>query len=110
MDRLITWFTDWLKGLFYAMPCPPDERSEVEDLLAELITIGKGDDFLSEHPGNGFNGQCRHIRTIQIGRRLHDIGGLPLMEWTRFKIKQKIKMQLASHLDYAWDGVGDWRA
>ena len=81
MDRLITWFTDWLKGLFYAMPCPPEKRPEVENLLAELITIGKGDDFLSERPGNGFNSQCRHIRTIQIGRRLHDLGGLPLMEW-----------------------------
>ena len=110
MDWLINWLTDLMKSLFYRMPCPAEERPEVESLLAELITIGRGDDFLSERPGYGFNIQCRHIRSIQIGQRLHDIGGLALMEWTRFKIKRKLSVQLASHLDYAWDKVGDWRA
>ena len=104
------WLKDWFKELFYQMPCPHEKRPEVENLLAELIVIGKGDDFLSERPGYGFNSQCRHIRSIQIARRLHDMGGLPLMDWVRFKVKRKLKAQLASHLDYAWDGVGDWKA
>jgi len=104
------WLNDWLKEWFYRMPCPPEKRPEVENLLKELITIGKENDFLSERPGFGFSSQCRHIRTIQIGRRLHDMGGLALMEWIRFKIKRKLKVQLASHLDYAWDGVGNWKA
>jgi len=101
---------DWLNELFMRMPCAPEKRPEVENLLAELIQIGQSDDFLSERPGQGFNSQCRHIRAMQIGKRLNDMGGMELMTWTRFKVKRKLKEQIASHLDYAWDRIGDWRA
>ena len=104
------WLTDWLKELFLRAPCAPEKRTEVENLLAELIKIGKEVDFLSERPGQGFNSQSRNMRSIQIGRRLHDLGGLELMEYVRFKVKRKLKGQIASHLDYAWDGVGRWKA
>jgi len=104
------WLVDWLKDLFMPMPCPPELRPEAEQLLAELLRIGKTDDFLAEHPGMGFNSQSRHIRTIQIGRRVNEIGGLALMEWMRFKVRRRLKAQLAAHLDYAWDGVGEWKA
>jgi hypothetical protein len=92
------------------MPCQPENRPEVQNLLTELIKIGKEDDFLSERPGQGFNSQCRNMRSIQIGKRLHDLGGLALMEWARFKVRRQIKEQIAAHLDYAWDRIGDWRA
>lgn len=101
---------DWLKEIFLSVPCAPEKKPEVENLLAELVEIGKKDDFLSERPGAGFNSQCRNVRAIQIGRRLNDLGGMELMEWARFKVKRRLKAQLASHLDYAWDGVGPWRA
>jgi hypothetical protein len=104
------WLMDWLKDLFGHAPIAPEKRPEVENLLNELIKIGKDDDFLSERPGQGFNSQCRNIRSIQIGRRLYEMGGLGLMEWVRFKVKRKLKAQIASHLDYAWDGVGDYKA
>jgi hypothetical protein len=104
------WLNDWIKDLFLQMPCPQPKRPEVENLLAELIKIGQTDDFLSERPGAGFNSQCRNLRSIQIGQRLHSMGGLALMEWARFKVKRKLKAQIASHLDYAWDHVGDYRA
>ena len=104
------WLMDWFKDLFLKVPCPSEKRPEAENLLAELIQIGKNDDFLSERPGQGFNSQCRNVRSIQIGKRLHDLGGLPLMEWARFKVKRQLKAQIASHLDYAWDRVGDYRA
>lgn len=91
-------------------PCPAGDKDEVEKILEELTKIGKQDDFLSERPGYGFNSQCRHVRAIAIGRQLHAIGGMPLMDWVLKKIKRRLKAQLASHLEYAWDGVGEWKA
>jgi hypothetical protein len=104
------WLSDWFKDQVSQAPCPAEKRPEVGNLLDELIKIGKDDDFLSERPGQGFNSQCRNMRSIQIGKRLDEIGGLELMDWIRFKVKRKLKAQLASHLDYAWDGVGKWKS
>jgi hypothetical protein len=101
---------DWLKEMMTPAPCRPEKKPEVENLLAELIKIGKNDDFLSTSPGAGFNSKNRNIRAMQIGARLNEIGGMPLMEWVRFKVKRKLKTQIAEHLDYAWDDVGPWRA
>ncbi len=101
---------DWFKEIFMGVPCRPEKRPEVDNLLAELIKIGKSDDFLSTSPGQGFNSKNRNIRAMQIGARLNEIGGMPLMEWARFKVKRKLKTQIAEHLDYAWDGVGEWKA
>lgn len=91
-------------------PCPGNDKPEVDKLLAELVKIGRTEDFLSEHLGSGFNSQYRHVRTIMIGRRLNDIGGFDLMAWVYKKVRRKLKSQLASHLEYAWDGIGKWRA
>ena len=91
-------------------PCPAGDKADIAKLLEELAEIGKQDDFLSERPGYGFNSMCRHIRAIAIGRELNKIGGMPLMEWVHKKIKRRLKAQIASHLEYAWDGIGDWKA
>jgi hypothetical protein len=85
-------------------------REEAERLILELIEIGRKDDYLSEHPGAGFNGQCHNIRARAIGRRLNDIGGLELMEHTRERVRRKLKLNIASHLDYAWAEIGKWAA
>jgi len=92
------------------VPCAPPKRQDAQNLLAELIKVGQKDDFLSERPGAGFNSHCRNLRAIQLGLQMHNLGGLALMEWARFKVKRKLKAQMAGHLDYAWDGVGDWKA
>jgi hypothetical protein len=91
-------------------PYPDKNKEEVENLLAELLRIGKTDDFLSERPGAGFNAQSRHIRTREIGKRLDQIGGLELMEYANRHVRRKIGKQLSSHLEYAWSGVGKWSA
>ena len=101
---------DFFSGLISPMPCAAEHKAEVQKLLDELIKIGQTEDFLSERPGHGFNGQCRHVRTIMIGRRLDEIGQLALMTWVHQRVRRKLKAQLASHLEYAWDGVGSYRA
>ena len=84
-------------------------RMEVEKLIDELLEIGKRDDFLSERPGGLFNGQCHNIRARAIGRRLNEVGGLELMQSARERIRRKLKMNMASHLDYAWSDIGQWK-
>lgn len=99
----------FLSSLFGSKPYPPQARREVQALLEELIKIGHMDDFLSEHPGGAFNMQCRHIRTRQIGKRLDEIGGYPLMQYAYEQVRKKAGKQLASHLEYAWEEVGSWQ-
>jgi hypothetical protein len=35
---------------------------------------------------------------------------MPLMLWMLKKVQRRLKRQLAEHLEYAWDGVGEWKA
>ena len=84
------------------------DRIEVERLTNELIEIGIKEDFLSEHPGGGYNIQCRHVRTRDIGKRLSEMGGLNLMNWAFAKVRKKAGKVAASHLEYAWEDVGEW--
>ncbi len=102
----MNWLTDLVQK-----PYPSQLAPEVEKLLAELVTIGLRDDFLSERPGAGFNAQCRNIRARQIGTRLHDIGGMPLMEYAQRHIRRKSGKQgrsLSEHIEYAWAEIGNW--
>lgn len=101
---------EWLKDMVMGAPVASHQKAEAEKLAEELIRIGANDDFLSERPGGNFNMQCRHIRAIAIGRRLSELGGLDLMAWAYRKVRRKLKRQIASHLEYAWDQVGGWRA
>jgi hypothetical protein len=98
----------FLDSLFGPRLYPPQNRNEVEKLVNELINIGIKEDFLSERPGGGYNVQCRHLRTREIGLRLSEIGGLRLMNYAFEKVKQKAGKVPASHLEYAWESVGEW--
>ncbi len=91
-------------------PYPSHAKQEVERLLDELVRIGKADDFLSERPGGGFNRECRHIRTREIGKRLDEIGGLPLMEYANRYVRRKLGKNLSWHLEAAWKDIGQWIA
>lgn len=98
--------------LFSVAPCPPENKEELGKLVNELLTIAKEDDFLSEHPGGTFNIQCRHIRARAIGKRIEEINGVDLMEWTFDRVKKKLGKQggrLAEHLGYCWDDMGKWQ-
>jgi hypothetical protein len=94
--------------LFGRNPYPKECRAEVGSLIGELIRIGKTDDFLSEHPGAIFNAQCRHKRAREIGERLNEIGGFGLMEHVYKKVRNKLAIEISSHLEYAWSEIGEW--
>jgi hypothetical protein len=87
---------------------PREQREEVDKLIDELVSIGKRDDYLSEHAGGQFNAQCHNIRARAIGKRLNEIGELELLEYTRSRVKRKLGANMASHLDYAWSNIGRW--
>ena len=100
----------FLTDLFGPKPFPAHAKQDVDKLLSELIRIGATDDYLSERPGPPFNLQCRHIRARDIGKRFHEIGGLPMMEYAHKIVRKKLGMKLVSHLEYAWSDIGDWIA
>jgi hypothetical protein len=88
----------------------PQTKAEVKKIVEELVKIGRLDDFLSLTPGGPFDIQCHHRDAKQIGRRLNQIGGMPLMMAVRQTVKYKLKDVLAEHLDHCWKGIGDWQA
>jgi hypothetical protein len=94
--------------LFANPPCPAEFKPEVKRLLDELIQVGRQDDYLSERPGGPFNVQCRHVRARQIGSRLNEIGGMPLMEYVFDQVRRKLGKELASHLEFTWAEIGRW--
>lgn len=95
-------------SLFRRPPYPAERRAEVEKMIADLIRIGKTDDFLSERPGGPFNVQNRHIQAREIGARLHQIGGEELMEFALNRVRKALGQNLADHLSYAWAEIGHW--
>jgi hypothetical protein len=98
-----------LVDIIFPKACYPlENKAEVRKLIDELIQIGKVDDYLSEKPGSPFNAQCRHIRARHIGKRLHEIGGLPVMEYAQHQVKKKLGKELSAHLEYAWTEIGSW--
>lgn len=98
----------FFQSLFGRRPFPADRKDEVERMIADLVRIGKVDDFLSERPGGSFNLQCRHIRAREIGGRLNDIGSMELMEYAQRRVKKSLGENLAAHLSYAWTDIGKW--
>ena len=100
---------DFITDLF-VKPYPSHAKQEVERLIDELARIGKTDDFLSERPGAGFNRECRHIRSRDIGKRLDEIGGLALMEYVNRQIRRKLGKNMSWHLEACWKDIGNWIA
>lgn len=95
---------------YFHKPYPTHAREEVNRLMDELVRIGKADDFLSERPGGSFNRDCRHIRAREIGQRLDDLGGLPLMEYAFRYVRRKLGKNMSWHLEAAWKDIGKWIA
>ena len=101
---------EWLQDLL-SKPYSSQHKAEVERLLGELVQVGSAGRFPFGAAGSGFNSQCRNIRARQIGTRLNDVGGLPLMEYAQRYVRRKGGKKgksLYEHLEYAWVEIGDW--
>ena len=98
----------FLADLLGSRPYPSHAKGEVDKMINELIRIGQTDDFLSERPGSPFNFHCRHMRAVEIGERLNELGGFALMEFVRNRLRRKLDKTIVSHLEYAWVDIGKW--
>ncbi|MEA4812428.1 MAG: hypothetical protein VB108_07665 [Anaerolineaceae bacterium] len=85
-------------------------KAEVNSIIEKLVKIGRTDDFLSVVPGGPFDLQCHHREARDLGRRLNEMGGLPLMMAVRNTIRRKLKDVMAEHLDHCWKEIGQWQA
>jgi hypothetical protein len=94
--------------IFGSRPYPAALKPEVDRMINDLIRIGEREDFLSERSGGSFTAHCRHVRAIEIGKRLNDIGGFELMEFVLKKVRKRLGANLSSHLSYAWTDIGKW--
>ena len=85
-------------------------KAEVRAMIEKLVAIGRRDDFLSLVPGGPFDMQCHHREAREIGKRLNEMGDLPLMWAVRNEIRRKLKDTMAEHLDHCWKEIGRWEA
>lgn len=82
---------------------------EVDILIDDLINIGRSDGFMSVRAGGKFNQQCKHMRVLEIGIRLNQLGGLELMQVVFEKVRNSLGISETSTLNCAWDGIGKWQ-
>ena len=90
---------------FFRKKYPAESKAEVERLSDELRRIGNIEDFLSERPGGLFDKDCRHIHAREIGQRLYEIGGIPLMEDRVKWVTKKSGKNSGAHLEACWRSV-----
>jgi hypothetical protein len=71
-----------------------------EQACRELVTI------LAQYSTE--NGSTARQRVVEIGRELHDLGGMALMQavHTEFTARRRA---LSRNLDLIWNGIGNWR-
>lgn len=81
-------------------------------LVSALIQIGRYIGFLATEKENNhhFDDKKRNIEARNIGKRFHELGGKKRMVWAHGIVKQNNGSSKASHLTYAWDGIGEWRS
>lgn len=83
---------------------------EVDALVAELIEIGRNEDFLSMQTGGNFNEYGKHIRTREIGARLNEMGGIRLMQAAWYRVRAILGAGHGRSLEVAWGNIGDWQS
>ncbi len=103
---------DFIRGLFgqdeATSSLTREQKQEADQLLRELVEIGRREDYLSEIPGGSYDNHCRHRRTREIGKKLEQLGGMPLMWKGYLMVQKKVNKSAAAHLEYAWVEIGSW--
>jgi len=75
-----------------------EKPKSVEELIAELISIGRTKSYLPREEG----------RTRDIGAELDRIGSLPLMQKAHEQVNAALGYARARELESAWAGIGQW--
>lgn len=81
---------------------------EIDELIIELVEIGRINDFISI-PGGNFDGNGYHRGARQIGVRLNQIGGIELMQAAYYRVAAVLGPVAGRSLEVAWGYIGDWR-
>jgi hypothetical protein len=85
-------------------------QQELNRLAAELVAIGNADPHPFDEHYAAYLNKDRE-RTMQIGRRLYELGGLQLMMTVLEAVVPHLKAPAGRlHLDHAWHRVGEWRS
>jgi hypothetical protein len=79
----------------------PNGEDITPTVLAELQTAA--------HQMAGSRGQEGRAALREIGTQLNDIGGLPLMQAACYRVKELCGREAFAQVQYAWDGIGEWR-
>ena len=77
----------------------------LESLVQKLLVIGLTDSYLTITPGGGVQ---RNQAAREIGGHLYRRGGHEEMLAAHAIVSSRLGRDSASHLESAWDGVGDW--
>lgn len=95
----------------------PEEENEVAALIVELIMQAKNDPNVNNQNAHCWLGKANVRRTKEIGERLEELGGFPLMYGVFEIVRKEIDKwgevenvgSLMRMLDMGWDGIGDWQ-
>jgi hypothetical protein len=78
-----------------------DGEDITPQILAELQTAA--------NQMAGSNGQEGRELLRAVGERLNGVGGLPLMQAACYRVKELCGREAFAQVQYAWDGIGEWR-
>ena len=81
--------------------------AEADQLIAELIRIGRSDGYLSMNHGGKFGKDGKHVRAREIGEALNKRGGMELMQAAYYRVRATIP-EKARSLESAWGHIGEW--
>ena len=81
---------------------------EADKLVAELIGIGRREDYIGTPSSGSYNVNGKHTRTREIGERLNQLGGQKLMLAAAYRVKADLGSIALSYLNSAWAWIGNW--
>jgi hypothetical protein len=81
---------------------------EADQLVAELIEIGRTDGYITTTQGSKFDSTNKNIRAREIGEALNEIGDMDLMKAACYKVRATLGGLPARHLEAAWARIGQW--
>lgn len=99
-------------------PLPDDPRqAEAEALVVELVAMAVNDPNVNNEDAHCWLSSEQRPRSVEIGRRLDELGGFDLMLLVHDTVRQELERwgkvdnvpSLVRGLEMAWDDIGEWR-